>query len=245
MGLIERIKNICLTPKTEWPVIAAETAATGSLIAGYVVPLAAIGAISGFVGGTLIGHSLPFMGTYRTPMVAGLGIAVFSFVMAIVGVFIISLIINALAPTFGGEKNSQQALKVAVYSYTPAWVAGILGIIPFLGMLAILAALYGLYLLYLGLPRLMKCPEEKSIGYTVVVVICAIVLSIIITMVGGMFAGAGMLATGAFGGRSSAPSIQFDKDSPVGKLEQFGKRMEEAGKKMDAAQKSGNQEEAM
>ena len=245
MGLVDRAKNICLTPKTEWPVIAGETSSTGSLMTGYVAPLAVIGPIAGFIGGSIIGHTLPFVGTYRTPIVTGIGIAIFMFVMAFVGVFILSLIINALAPSFGGEKNSQQALKVAVYSYTPAWIAGILSIIPFLGMLAILAAFYGLYLLYLGLPRLMKCPEDKSIGYTVVVVICAIVLSIIISVVGGMFAGAGMMASGAMGGRSSAPSIQFDKDSPVGKLEQFGKSMEDAGKKMEAAQKSGNQEEAM
>ena len=245
MGLVDRAKNICLTPKTEWPVIAAETTPTVSLMTGYVAPLAVIGPIAAFIGGSIIGHTLPFVGTWRTPIMMGVGVAIFMFVMAFVGVFILSLIINALAPSFGGEKNPQQALKVAVYSYTPAWIAGILSIIPFLGMLAILAAFYGLYLLYLGLPRLMKCPEDKSIGYTVVVVICAIVLSIIISVVGGMFAGAGMMASGAMGGHSSAPSIQFDKDSPVGKLEQFGKSMEDAGKKMEAAQKSGNQDEAM
>ncbi len=245
MNLVDRAKNICITPKTEWPVIAGETTSTSNLMTGYVAPLAIIGPIAGFIGGSIIGHSLPFVGTYRTPILAGIGIAIFTFVMAFVGVFILSLIIDALAPSFGGEKNKQQALKVAVYAYTPAWLAGILSIIPFLGMLAIFAALYSLYLLYLGLPRLMKCPEDKSIGYTAVVVICAIVLSVLISVVGGMFAGAGMMATGAFGGRSSAPSIQFDKDSPVGKLEQFGKNMEEAGKKMEAAQKSGNQEEAM
>ena len=245
MGLVDRAKNICLTPKTEWPVIAGETTSTGSLMAGYVAPLAIIGPIAGFIGGSIIGHSLPFVGTYRTPIIAGVGLAIFTYVMAFVGVFILSLIINALAPTFGGEKNSQQALKVAVYAYTPAWLAGILSIIPYLGILAILAAFYGLYLLYLGLPRLMKCPEEKSIGYTVVVVICAIVISIVISAVGAMIIGAGAMATGALSGRSVPSSMQFDKDSPVGKLEQFGKNMEDAGKKMEAAQKSGNQEDAM
>ena len=244
MGLVDRAKNICLTPKTEWPVIAGETTSTASLMSGYVAPLAIIGPIAGFIGGSIIGHSMPFVGTWRTPIVTGVGLAIFMFVMAFVGVFILSLIINALAPSFGGEKNSQQALKVAVYSYTPAWIAGILSIIPFLGMLAIFAALYALYLLYLGLPRLMKCPEDKSIGYTVVVVICAIVLSVVVSLIGGVIVGAGAMATGAFGGRSAASSVQFDKDSPVGKLEQFGKSMEEAGKKMEAAQKSGNQEEA-
>ena len=245
MGLVDRAKNICITPKTEWPVIAGETIPTASLMTGYVAPLAIIGPVAAFIGGSIIGHTLPFVGTWRTPIIMGVGVAIFTFVMAFVGVFILSLIINALAPTFGGEKNQQQALKVAVYSYTPAWIAGILSIIPFLGLLAMLAAFYGLYLLYLGLPRLMKCPEDKSIGYTVVVVICAIVLSVVISLIGGSFAGAGMMGSGALGGRSSAPSIQFDKDSPVGKLEQFGKSMEEAGKKVEAAQKSGNQEEAM
>ena len=250
MGLIERVKNICLTPKTEWPAIAAENTPSGTLIAGYVAPLAAIGAIASFIGGSLIGHTLPFIGTYRIPIVAGIGMAVFHFVMAIVGVFIISFIINALAPSFDGEKNTQQSLKVAVYSYTPAWVAGVFHLLPALGILAILAALYGLYLLYLGLPRLMKCPEDKAIGYTAVVVICAIVLSVIIAVVTGLFAGAGMLATGAITGglsgkQRSTPDVQFDKDSAMGKLQEFGKKMEESNKKMDAAQKSGDEKAQM
>ena len=70
------------------------------------MPLAAIGAVAGLIGGSLVGRTLPFIGTYRMPLVAGVGLAVFTFVMAIVGVFLLSIIINALAPTFGGEKNS-------------------------------------------------------------------------------------------------------------------------------------------
>src|SRR5207344_2314618 len=120
-------------------------------------------------------------------------LAVFTFVTAIVACFVISLIINALAPSFGGQKDSAQALKVAVYSYTPAWVAGALQILPLLGILGLLAGLYGLYLLYLGLPRLMKCPADKALGYTAVVVICAIVLSVVIMSVGGVIAGVGMV----------------------------------------------------
>src|SRR3984893_3628132 len=197
MAIADRVKNICLTPTTEWPVIAAEPAPTGSLITGYVAPLAAIGAIAGFVGGSVIGRSLPFVGYYRVPLAAGITYAVFTFVMAIVGVLILSFVINALAPTFGGQKDSLQALKVAVYSYTPAWVAGVLQVLPLLGLLAVLGALYGLYLLYLGLPRLMKCPPDKAIGYTVVVVICAIVINLVIVAVGGAIAGAGLVGAGA------------------------------------------------
>jgi Yip1 domain len=245
MSIVDRVKNICLTPKTEWPVIAAESASAGSLITGYVVPLAAIGVVAGFVGGSVIGRTLPFIGTYRTSLAAGLGIACFTFVMAIVGVFVLSLIINALAPNFGGQKDSTLALKVAVYSYTPAWVAAALNILPLLGVLAILGGLYGLYLLYLGLPRLMKCPEDKAVGYTAVIVVCAIVLSVAIAAVGATVAGLGMVGAGMLGGGTasrgeSGGEVQFDKNSPLGKLQEFGKTMEESSKKIDAAGKSGD-----
>jgi hypothetical protein len=249
MGLVERAKSICLTPKTEWLDISGESTATGSLISDYVAPLALISPIAGFIGGSLVGYTVPFLGSYRVPIFTGLGTAVFIFVMAIVGVFIISFIINGLAPTFGGEKNSQQALKIAAYSFTPAWLAGIFQVFPSLGLLALLGALYSLYLLYLGLPRLMKCPEDKAIGYTAVVVVCAIVLSVIVAAVGAMFSGVGMLATGGMSGamqrERAASEVQFDRNSPMGKLQEFSKKMEETSKKMDSAQKSGDQEEQM
>ena len=244
MSIIDRAKNICLTPKTEWPVIAAETASTGSLITGYVVPLAAIGALSGFVGGSVIGRNVPFVGMYRTSVVSGLGFAVFTFVMAIVGVFVLSLIINALAPKFGGQQDSTLALKVAVYSYTPAWLAAVLNILPWLGILALLGGLYSLYLLYLGLPRLMKCPEDKAAGYTGAIVLCAILLSIVIAAVGGRFFGNGMMGSGGYGAAATrsqgSGEVQFDKNSAMGKLQDFGKKMEEANKKTEAAAKSGD-----
>lgn len=242
MALIDRIKNICITPKTEWPVIAGETTSTASLMTGYAMPLAAIGAVAGFIGSSLIGRGAIFGFSYKTPMLMGIGIAIFTFVMALVMVFVLSLIINALAPSFGGEKNTDQALKVAVYSYTASWVAAVFHAVPGLGILAILGSLYGLYLLFLGLPVLMKCPEDKAIGYTVVVVICAIVLSVLVSVLAACVGGAGMLASGALSGgsRNSSSEVVFDKDSAMGKLQEMGKKMEESGKKMEAAEKSGD-----
>jgi len=244
MDIVARVKNICLTPSSEWSVIAGETTPAGGLIAGYVLPLSAIGAIAGFIGGSLIGYTLPFVGSYRVPVFAGSAAAILTVVMSVVAVFIISLIINALAPTFGAEKNSAQALKVAVYSYTPAWIAGVCRIFPLLGILVLLASLYGLYLLYLGLPRLMKCPEEKAVGYTAVVVIAAIVVVFVTTAVAGVFVGAGMLTSGALSGLTSrsgsSADVQFDKESPLGRLQQLGEKLEESSKKAEAAEKSGD-----
>jgi Yip1 domain len=240
MDIIQRAKNICLTPATEWPVIATEPATPGGLLGSYAAPLAAIGAIAGFIGGAIIGRTIPFVGTYRVPFGTALVVAIYMFGMALVGVFVLSLVIDALAPTFGGQKNSIQALKLAVYSYTPAWIAGVLQISTLLGILGIFAALYGIYLLYLGLPTLMGSPKDKAIPYTAVVLICAIVLSVVISGLGGLLLGAGMVGTGALSGASTGSEVQFDKNSALGKLDALGKKLDESNKKMEAAAKSGD-----
>jgi len=178
MSLVARVKAILLTPRTEWPVIEAEPATTGSLYAGYIIPLAAIPAVAGFIGWSLVGGSVLGV-SFRVPIGTGLTGAVVRYVLSLVATYVLALIIDALAPTFGGTKNSIQALKVAAYSSTAAWVAGIFMLLPSLGILG-LVGLYSLYLLYLGLPVLMKAPQEKAMGYTVVVILCAIVLFVVV-----------------------------------------------------------------
>jgi hypothetical protein len=161
-------------------------------------------------------------------------------------VFVISLIVDALAPTFGGQKNSSQALKVAVYSFTPAWLAGALQILPVLGVLGILAGLYGIYLLYLGLPKLMKCAQDKAVGYTVVVVLCAIVLGVCVGAVTSMIGFGAMYSSGALSsmttpsGRTASSDLKVDPNSALGKLQSLSQKVEESGKKLEAAQKTGD-----
>jgi hypothetical protein len=175
-GLIARIRNILLSPATEWPVVASEPSSPGALYLGYVAPLVAIGVAATFIGQTMVG--LPLVG--RVGVGAALAHAVIAYVLSFLGVFLIAMIVDLLAPSFGGQRDSLAALKVTVYSFTPGWLAGIFNVIPMLGVLGIIGALYGLYLLYLGLPVLMRCPADKSIGYTVVTVICAIVTWVVV-----------------------------------------------------------------
>ena len=178
-GIVQRAKDILLKPNETWPVIAAEPATAQSIYVPYVVVLAAIGPLAGFIGGQVFGFS--FLGvTYRPPLVDSLVSAVVSYGLALASVFLLALVIDALAPNFGGRKDPVQALKVAAYVGTAGWVGGIFGLIPALGVIGLLFALYGLYLLYLGLPVLMKAPEDKALGYTVVVILAAIVLFVIV-----------------------------------------------------------------
>jgi hypothetical protein len=133
-------------------------------------------------------------------------------------------------------------LKLAVYSFTPVWVAGVLRIVPLLGILAFFAALYSIYVLYLGIPRLMKSPQDKALPYTAVVVVVAIVLGFIVAAISGIFIGGAMLTSGALStsNSSSSSTVEFDKNSTMGKLQEMAKAAEASSKKMDAAAKSGD-----
>lgn len=188
MALIDRVKRILLTPKEEWPVIDAEQASVGSLYRGYILPLAAVGPVAALIGWSVFGMRIPFVGSFRVPFSIGVRNAVMTYVLGLIGVFVLGLIIDALAPTFGGQKNQIQGLKVAAYSYTAAWVGGAFNLIPALALLGALISLYSLYLLYLGLPVLMKAPQEKAVGYTVVVCVVAIVIWIVIGVIVSQFA---------------------------------------------------------
>ena len=152
-ALIARVKALLLTPKAEWAVIAAEPATVGSIYTKFIVVMAAIPAIMGFLKGSLIGYSVPFIGTtFRVPIVSGLTGMVIQYGAALLGAFLFMLVIDALAPTFGGHKNQVQALKAAAYTATPVYVASVLQILPMLGALILLAAaVYCVYQLYLGL----------------------------------------------------------------------------------------------
>lgn len=186
MDMVGRIKGILLKPSQEWEVVAGETTGIADLYKSYVVILAAIGPVAAVIGTSIVGIRVPFVGTYRVPIGTAIASAVVQYALTLVGVYVLALIIDALAPTFSGQKNMDQAFKLAAYSHTPGWLAGIFIIIPALGILGIVG-LYGLYLLYAGLPVLMKSPREKSMGYTIAVIIAAIVIFVIIGIVSRVF----------------------------------------------------------
>lgn len=184
--LVGRVKRLLLSPQSEWDVIDGETVEPQGLVTNYVAPLAAIPAVAGLIGTAIVGTS--FLGaTYRAPIGGALASAVVAFVLAIVGVFVFAFVINALAPSFGAQKNFNQALKVSAYAPTAGWVAGIFTLIPMLGILALLGGLYSLYLIFVGLPKMMKPPAEKATTYTIVSILVAIVAYVIIGLAASAF----------------------------------------------------------
>jgi hypothetical protein len=178
MKLIDRVRGMLLTPKTEWPKVAAEPATAQSIIVGYVLILAAIGPL------VLLLRGFGLFGTY----------ALITYLISVGVTLVLAWIVDALAPTFGGEKNYVSSLKLTAYSYTAAWLAGIASLLPLFAVIVMLAAtIYSFYTFFLGAPVLKKCAPEKAVGFTIVVAVCGLVLGAVLgsvmgTMLGGMAA---------------------------------------------------------
>ncbi len=235
--LIDRVQKILLAPKAEWPVIAAEPATQAGIFTGYIIFLAAIGPIASFVRSTLIGYSVPFAGTFRVDVMDGLIGAVLSYALALGAVWVFAQIINAFAPTFGGQKDPVQALKAAAYAMTAAWIAGVANLIPFLGMVIMIAgAAYSVYLLFLGLPATMKAPADKVAGYTAVSVVIAVAIYWVIALIVGLVIGGSMMMGGRWGSSIVDQRGHFEEGSTLGQLEDWASKVEEAGKRVEASE---------
>lgn len=175
-AILARVQKLILSPATEWDVIAGEDANVQRIYMNYAGPLIIAAAFALAIGISLIGIGYGF----RVPAGAAFGQAILQIVLSLAGVYGVGLAINALAPQFGGTQDAGQAFKLAAYSPTPAWVAGLLFIVPQLGVIAMIGALYSLYLLYVGLPKLMKPAEDRALVYTLAVAGVMVVAQILI-----------------------------------------------------------------
>jgi len=200
MNLIERAKNILITPKKEWDVIAGEEQSLSTVLTTYVIPLALIGAAANLIGWGLIGKSFG-TGFYSITVKGwdiGIKYAIIYLVSVIVGVLVSAFVVDALAPSFGSEKNLNKSSQFVAYAYTPSLVAAALNILPVLGMVAGLIGLYSIYLLYIGLSPMKKTPEDKKVIYLVITFVVMIAVYVVLGLIL-----ASILGMGGIGSASS------------------------------------------
>ncbi len=192
MNLIERVKNILISPKTEWEKINGEEQSLASLATGYVLPLAIAGAVCAFIGFGLIGFDTGFLGIRVKGTEWGLYEAISRLAASLIGFIVSAYVVDALAPTFKSEKNINKSAQLMAYSATASLVGSVFLILPSLAILALLCGLYGIYLMYLGIGPLKKTPEDQKIVYMIVafvvyVVIVMILLFILHKILGSVF----------------------------------------------------------
>jgi hypothetical protein len=179
MNMISRVVNIAIKPKDVWPIIAGESTSVQAMFTGFIIPLAAIGPLCGFIQSLLFTPAFGF----RAPIGMSFVGMIVGYILVLAGVLVTAFIVDKLAPTFQSSGGLEQALKLVAYSQAPVWVAGVLNLIPFLGILIIFVALYCLYIVYLGFTPVIKTPPDKVIPYLVVVIIVSVIVWAVVAVV--------------------------------------------------------------
>jgi hypothetical protein len=181
-SLIGRILNLLLHPDETWDVIDGEEATIEGLYRSWVLPLAAIPAVGRAIG-LYSFRGVELFGIHLGPpgIVSVIGDAIASYALTLISVYLLALLIDQFAPQFGGERSRTQAFKIAAYSGTAFWVAGVFMLLPSVGgLFALLGALYSLYLLYLGLPKLMRSDPIFNLNYFGLTCLMAVIMAVVI-----------------------------------------------------------------
>ena len=188
--VIQRARSLLASPRTEWPVIAAEPATVADLYRDYIMILAAIPPACHFIKVSVLGYAWHGFRVYRLGIGPGLTAAIIEYAASLAAVYALAVVIEQLAPNFAGQSNRTQALKAAGYSYTAVWIAGFAHVLPGLyGLIALAGAIYSGYLLYLGLPSTMKVLPERAGSYAAVTIIVAILVGWVIALITGGITG--------------------------------------------------------
>lgn len=195
-GIVARAKGIITQPSAEWPKIAAETTPPGKLLMSYALPLMLIGPVAGLIGQSLFGIATP-LGTIRLGMGTIIATAVLGLLMSVISLYVVSWVASKLSAKFGGREDFPAAFRLVGYALTASWVGGIFGLFPAIASIGMLFSLYSFYLFYKGASPVLGVAADKAAFYTVVTVVCAVVVNVVAAMVLSLALAPAMMASGA------------------------------------------------
>ncbi|MBU1352167.1 MAG: YIP1 family protein [Gammaproteobacteria bacterium] len=258
-AMLERVMGILLKPRETWHAADRESGSIGGIYLSYLVFLAAIPAVAGFIGYSLVGVGA-FGISVRVPIVQGLVGMVVGYAMSLAMVFVMAVVANALAPRFGGQAQLFKAFQLIAYGCTAGWLGGVFSVLPSLGMLGVITALYSVYLVYLGVPVLMRVPQARAVGYTAALIACGVVAALVVGLVtslvtprpgglsglgstGGLGGLGSVVGTGALG-RAPAQGAPVSVKVPGTDISIDTAKVEAASRRMEEAQARGDTEAA-
>jgi hypothetical protein len=178
--IISRVKEVLTNPKGCWDKIGEETLSIKDIYLRFVVFLAAIPALCGFIKGSIIGIHV-FGMSVRVSFFAGLVHAIVWFLLFLLFPYIFAFAFEKLAPMFGGELPLIKGFKIAAYSTSIFWVAGIFYLLPIVTLIILVAAaIYAVYLSYEGVKKFASVPADKRVPYYIATVVASLVCFVII-----------------------------------------------------------------
>lgn len=176
MGL-QHIFGLFVDPKGQWGKIRDDNSSLGSFSSIHIYLLAAIPAVSGYIGTTQVGWQIGAGDLIFLTSDTALVIAVSYYLVLLMGVFSIGWVIHLMGKAYDVVQPLSRCIILATYTATPLFLIGVMEVYPllWLNMLIGLPALaYTVYLLYTGLPIMMGISRDRGFLFsTAVLGVCA------------------------------------------------------------------------
>jgi len=181
--MISNIIGLLIWPKSQWQSIAekGQFGLGGAMF--YILLLASIPALAWYYGATQVGWTVGDGDVIKLTQQSGQILISLFYLTMVVSLCAIGYSIHWMASTYGADSSTSKGIAIAGFTATPLFIAGVVGFIPIFWLallIAIAAVSYAVYLLYLGIPIVMKIPEERGFLFaSAVVAVCMVILMVI------------------------------------------------------------------
>lgn len=163
--MIQNVMGLLTNPDKTWRIIKSNDRTLKPLYLAHVLVLAAIPAISAYIGTTQVGWTIGTIEAVRLTQASALQMTVLTWLAMLTGVAIMGAFIHWMSRTYDSSPTLSECVTFAAYTATPLFLAGLAALYPnlWLAMFAGTAAIcYTTYLLYQGIPIFMNIPEEEG-----------------------------------------------------------------------------------
>lgn len=163
--MIQNVVGLLTNPDKAWRSIKAGEMTLGPIYLVHVLVLAAIPAVSAYIGTTQVGWTIGTLEPVKLTQASALQMTALTWLAMLAGVAVMGAFIHWMSRTYDANPTISECVIFAAYTATPLFIAGLAALYPdlWLAMIAgTIAICYTTYLLYQGIPIFMGIPEEEG-----------------------------------------------------------------------------------
>ena len=175
--------GVLFNPATEWQKLSSLSDREVKKLLPFPIFMSLLPAIAFYIGTTEIGWQVLDRPVTRMTPESAIPLSVL-FYCAIIGAMVfIGWMIHWMSVTFDANSFVIKGVVLMGYACTPIFLAGLFAVYPvwwFDILLATVACCYAIRLVYLGVPPMMKIPEERGFLYASAVFMVALVYMVVV-----------------------------------------------------------------
>jgi Yip1 domain len=189
--MIQHAFGLLVRPSAQWQTIADLPPSSFRTLLLYPCLLAILPAVAWYYGTSQVGWTVGDHGdTIKLTVASARQISILFYLGMVGCVAVIGYFIHWMSDTYGADSSLTKGIVITGLTSTPLFIAGLVGFYPLLWvdlLIGVAAVSWSVYLLYLGIPIVMKIPEERGflfssavVGVALVMLICLMVGSVIL-----------------------------------------------------------------